>query len=482
MAGGSAGGSAGGATGGGSGGGAVLSADVTGHCVETWISDTDAGTRPCQYGANLPQAIITTDAGVTTIAATVNPDGTFSLPNVPQTLYFLKVGTSWFQTAERALNLDFTSRGRIDTALAGSGTSLILSVSGLQPWDETFHFTSLVSSNAGISMEAFSNATGDIPFDGDTRYTFDIPWDLYSQQLFTPMLDASKGDSALVMQMEYDPATSEYRMLGVGTASPVTMVSGSTNSASVVLSSPPASTTPLELDLPTFSMTSSDFTTGSTQPGLTIELSAGPSPVHERSGDGDSLSWGFYPQPGSGTVPPNPLTFPNAFPSSWGHTATVTFATQLTRLAAGSTQPRRYASGVTMVVALQTLSTPLAAALGPPKDVQINGAPFGTTLMGATRTPTVTWNAPSLGSPTRYLLRIEQLSASQGRTIATPVASFYLAASNTSFTVPTGVMVTNQTYVLQLSAYRTPGALERDLYDFRYPLAIGTVVSGLVRP
>ena len=475
-------GAGGGATGGGMAGGAaggfVNPADVEGSCTQRWYTETDGGSRPCEFGMSVPQAIVFEDAGVTTISATLRPDGTFTLPNVPQGLYFLRVGTNWFGTTERRVSLDFESLGRVDTSLAAANTRLQLSVTNLSPWDRLGHFASLYSPNAGAALEAFDQATGVAPFDGDTNFTFTIPYDSYSQQFFTPLIEATKGDVSYFTQMAFDQGSGEYRTLGGGSTSSLSVVSGQMNVASLALSSPPASTTPLSIDQASFSMHASDFTPGTQTLG--IEFSAGPRAVHERTSDGLAFVWGFYPQ--TVTAPPNPVSYPNPFPSTWGTTVLVQFGNVVSRTLPGALQARRLLSGVSVVLPIQALASPVVATLSPPTNVRINGMPFASDLSGATRTPTVSFGPPQLGQPNRYQVRIEQLSVSNSRTTGRTVATFSLPATETSLTLPPNLLVTGSTYVFAVTATRNPSTPQRDPFDARLPFTSATVVSGLIRP
>ncbi len=477
-------GTGGGMTGGGSGGsggGAINPDDVEGTCTQSWSSDLDGGARPCPFGASPPTAmVISEDGGVLTISSAVRGDGSFTLANVPMGPYFVKVGSTWLKTAERRISLSFESLGRVDGAMAGASTTLTVNATGMTAWDRQNHFMSLYSSNAGISMEAFSLSTASMPSGGETSYNFAIPWELYSTQLGTPMLDSTKGDSAIVTQMGADQ-TGEYRILGAATAASVAMVSGQANTTTAALTIPPSSNTPLDVNLASFSAAATDFTMG-TEASLAVEFNTGPKALHERGADGLAFVWGWYPQAGVPSTLPNPVSYPNPFPSTWGTTVVVQYGNGVSRLATGAFEARRYFSGVSMTMPIQALASPVTSTLSPPKDVQLNGMPFSSAQMTVTRTPTLAWAAPSVGTPTRYLLRIEQLQVSQSRTTGRVAAVFYLLPTDTTFTVPPNVLLTGQSYVFVLSSLRSPGNLTRDLYDFRFPIASGAVVSGIVRP
>lgn len=472
-------------TGGGSsgvGGGSPNPTSVVGSCFEQWWSDTDGGSRPCAFTASSsPQAVITLDdGGTSTISGSVFADGTFSIANVPAgAVYWFKTGTSWFQTSERNLTLEPRRQGRPDGTLAGAATSLTVSMTGLSPWNNQEHFVSLFSSNVGAELDGFSIGQT-APATGATTFNFLIPYELYSTQLATPMIDSAKGDGLLVTQTRYDPTSGEYRCVGSGEASALTMVSGQTNTTTVALTPPATTSMPLDINVAAFGAHVGDFTPGAA-PAMTVNLAHGPRAVHEHAADGWAFAWGSYP-PSAATVLPNPVVYPNPFPASWGSSVTVTYGQAVTRLLTGAVEPRRYTSGISVVLSSQQLSSPVVPELSPPREPLINSLVFSMPQSGVTRTPTITWGPPTLGTPSRYSVRVEQLQLSQTTTTARTVGTFYLLPTERSFTVPPNLMITGQSYVIVLSATKTPSPVTSHLFETRLPLTSATVVSGVMRP
>jgi hypothetical protein len=213
-----------------------------------------------------------------------------------------------------------------------------------------------------------------------------------------------------------------------------------------------------------------------------VQIMAGPKSAFDRSGDGLALLYGYFPDPGITTLPSSPLSYPNPFPTTWGASVQVQLAALVPRLATGATTPRTYLSGVSVTSAIQSLPAQVAPVVSPPRNVQLNGMPFSTDRMGATRAPTVTWDAPTLGMPKRFLLRVEQLQVSSGRTTARVTAAFWLLPTDTSFTLPPNLLALGQAYVFTLTAYATSGNLTRDFGAFDLPVATANVISGVVRP
>jgi hypothetical protein len=77
------------------------------------------------------------------------------------------------------------------------------------------------------------------------------------------------------------------------------------------------------------------------------------------------------------------------------------------------------------------------------------------TVTTGTLTPTISWTAPALGVPTSYGVAIYQLSPSSGATVAARVASW--ALTGTSFTVPSSLLASGQTYYVEITAFiRSP--------------------------
>jgi hypothetical protein len=468
----------GGAAGGGMAGGQSSSDDVEVTCTQRWYTESDAGAVPCNFGSSAPQAVVLGDAGVTTFTPTVRPDGSFTLANVPRGLFFLRIGTAWYGTRERQLSLDYETLGRVDTALAGANTRLVLSAFNLVSWDEQAHFANLFSPGAGVAVEAFDQRLRDTPFDGDTEYDFTLPYDVLSQQLFVPLIDGARGDVTYLTQMSFDAASGEYRTLAAASSSTLTVTSMQLSSASFAMSSPPAAMTPLSIDQASFDAFAADLTPGT--PSVGVEFAAGPRAVHERTSDGLAFVWGFFPS--SVSTPPNPVSYPNPFPSTWGTSATVQVGNSVARQHPSAQQPRRYLSGQLQVLPLQSLASPVVATLSPPTSPQLNGAPLSGNHTGVGLRPSISFAAPRVGQPRRYQLRVEQLTASSGQTVARTAATFTLPPTETTLTLPPGVLVSGQIYVFSLSAVSNPGNLQVDVFDNRLPYATATVVSGLVRP
>jgi hypothetical protein len=159
----------------------------------------------------------------------------------------------------------------------------------------------------------------------------------------------------------------------------------------------------------------------------------------------------------------------NPFPSSWA--ALVDFRYQPSFLRRSIT----FVAGTRVVepVAL-TRTRRLVPVLGAPRDANVNGRRLEFDVTGLGATPTVSWTAPSVGTPAWYRLRwflvTTTMTAGQAPTV------FWTKA--TRLEVPPMVLNPGDFYVLELAAVSTgdgrPGSA--------LPLAEGIFVSGVLSP
>jgi hypothetical protein len=100
-------------------------------------------------------------------------------------------------------------------------------------------------------------------------------------------------------------------------------------------------------------------------------------------------------------------------------------------------------------------ATPIVPAVGPVQSLLVAGAPALGTIPATGLTPTLSWSAPAIGTPTRYEVRLHRLEAPSGATISQPVATFRQTA--TSLTVPADVLQAGGTYYAEITAYVLAG-------------------------
>jgi hypothetical protein len=95
--------------------------------------------------------------------------------------------------------------------------------------------------------------------------------------------------------------------------------------------------------------------------------------------------------------------------------------------------------------------TPIVPAVGPVQSPLVAGASALGTIPAPGVTPTVSWSAPAIGTPTRYEVRLHRLEAPAGATVASLVAAWQL--TGTSLTVPADLLQPGATYFAEITAY-----------------------------
>ncbi len=102
------------------------------------------------------------------------------------------------------------------------------------------------------------------------------------------------------------------------------------------------------------------------------------------------------------------------------------------------------------------LAGDIVPLISPVQSPQIGGASLFTTQTLASSTPTVSWTAPTLGTPLQYSVVFIPVyyDSNANNTYGGARISFFTAT--TSVTVPPGVLAAAQPYVVEIMANRNP--------------------------
>lgn len=130
---------------------------------------------------------------------------------------------------------------------------------------------------------------------------------------------------------------------------------------------------------------------------------------------------------------------------------------------------------------------PLAPALSLPRNVTINGlpAPFTQLNTGVGATPVIAFEPPTLGTPTSYLVRVNEIVevVNEGFSffrLNQRTASFY--GTSTTVTLPEGVLRPGKLYYLEVSAIADEPALSPSLLRRGSHSLSATTVTGVITP
>jgi hypothetical protein len=137
-------------------------------------------------------------------------------------------------------------------------------------------------------------------------------------------------------------------------------------------------------------------------------------------------------------------------PSHWNEWRSVRFAAEVSYLATGATLPWRETSVVERRDALPANTGPFAPAVTPVGSPQIGGASAFDDRAGVGETPVLSWSAPSVGTPTGYVVEVYRLDAAGSATSRTLALRY--GTSRQAVTIPPGILQSGATYFARITA------------------------------
>jgi hypothetical protein len=406
-------------------------------------------------------------------------NGTFVIPNVESTPFLLQLGNSYVWSNTRTLDLSYPLLGRPDVEQEPAGTSVSLQLTGLSPWQEGDDLQWYAPS-AGLGyLSATCTPDFPAPTDGGTVISGTVPD--YGGWLSTcgnsPVrLNPAQGDTLYVTQLAShtdSDAGVEYAQLRRGL-----VTNGlQRNDGGLLLSGAMVAlpTAPQSVSFRAADFEAQVLASGPDAGMQYNTVNVGVSPAFEQHGIPTGwpdlgLAYDYTPLQGDMNVT---FHYGNPYPSAW---TPFVYAQAVGRvryslpLADGGTSPPR---SVTVLTATREqlvggFHPPLSLKVSVPRDVRINGQSASGNLSGVGTTPLVSWLAPTVGTVTRYNVRLNRLFLSGGLVQRVTQASFY--TPQTQLRIPPGLLLPGETYFLQVYAYSEPG------YDNTKPY-LGTATS-----
>ncbi len=446
-------------------------------------------------GATVPQLFVrsgSTFTAVTTGAATAR--GTYLFTDVPDGERYVAWGKNWVVNPANPLVLDSAQQGRADVAFADARpVELIVNATGLSPWVEGSDFQ-LIAPGAGTVEINYGAGLVGVPDAGATPAVLRFDhrkahaWD-YGDADPAPLPDTSKGDVIWLAQMEYQPLTTAsasldaWRLVKGAPLSPLTLAAGSTSGAAGNFSGSGGGTFNLDWRRGDFwalapqvnpsvrSNLSWDALNLDAWPYTTAEGESGGAPDlvlvdNFSSGDRD---------PVAATIP-----YRNPYPASWNLVGSVNQCFYLPAQDAGVLGGFS-ANGCIGHDGLYPAfgGGPLTPKLSPPTNLQFDGQNGYASQTLASRTPTITWAAPTVGSANHYQVTIRKVArAADGSALRPWVADF--TTHDLKLVVPPGVLASGEHYYVWVAARQT--ALDATATPLRraLPEAHAQALSGLM--
>jgi hypothetical protein len=429
------------------GGAGGAPAGVRGSLVDTHLTDTGA-VQHAPDPASLTVAALVPSAGggFDTFPGTLQADGAFSIPGVPQGAYYLDTrgptaAPTAVVTTARNVDLGLLLGGRPDAVAITSTTPLVLDATLPAPWQDG-DMLMLFSLGAGAWGELYSDLAQTAGETTLTGYTYDC-----SLLSLPYLVDAGKGDKAYLTHLNNRP-------LGAGTYLTLDSVYGppSWTQKEGMLSKLHGAfaAVPLQHVSLVFQRSAFDALIPAGNPAATLALHDVSAYV-EPAGAGRS----------SGTAPPTlfdagdtdsgdvtlELDYGNPFPAAWSEVGTASAVYSIKLDVPWMGFPSSASGSVFLYAPLAALAAgPITPMVGPPGDVRINGQPAAAGLTSVGQTPKITWSAPALGHADMYRVvvsKVEEGSRTRAGTVLT---------QGTEITLPPGILAPGSRYYLRITA------------------------------
>lgn len=425
--------------------------------------DGDGGTTSALLpGSPFAGAWLRGPSGFSFVAGLVSEAGTLVVGGVPAGPVLLQLDERTFiVTDERELAFENFVGGRLGANQPAVATPVTFDVSGLVSADAGHRIRVFFTQDRdalGLEARAMPPLT-----EGGTTFSATVDWSREGGGRTLP----EAGDEGWFVQLFEEPldaGLSQRRLATAGRFPPVALTSGAPATLSTVVTPAPVDSVPLDVD-----------TAG--HRALLAQFGSRPAA-------GTSFVLGVTVSPGPAVAAVAPLTthvlrvpearaFPSSyplgvpFPASWSALADFRYQPSFVRRSVS------FVAGTRVVESLgQARTRRLVPLLGPPRDVNVSGRRIEFDVSALGTTPTVSWTAPSVGTPAWYRLR--WFAVTTTAMAAQPPTVFWTKA--TRLELPPMVLRAGEFYVLELAAVSTgdgkPGSA--------LPLAEGLFVSGVL--
>jgi hypothetical protein len=388
-------------------------------------------------------------------------DGSFVIEGVPQgASYWLRVGTNWYLTRERIVDVGGNALGRPDAVPAAAGTSLVFDVDGLTPVTAGDDFQ-IEAPDAQVGFYSTASSLNPIaanaPAPGDTVLAgaeFPFDQDPAAGTSVFPLIQASRGDTFTLAQLTTLPlGTLTYQSLSRALATPVEMTQGAATTIRGTMTAPPTLTTSVHHRQAAFEALADAVHPGTTAVGSAVLIDANPAGRVVNLGTPDlaiaNLAAGSADQV-------LPLRYGNPYPAEWRRFSIgiTTFRVPFIGPAPGGGTVTRQTSII--AIAWQFIDrdrVTVAPVISPPRAIEIDGERSDADVQVTAATPVLSWARPRLGRAAAYTIRINRLN--EAAPFATSVARLVIDGHTRRIRIPAGLLQPGQHYNFQVRAVAT---------------------------
>ena len=364
-------------------------------------------------------------------------DGSLNVPDVPPGPFVLTFSGNFFASSSmRSFQLDYFRLGRPDhPAPRLKPTTLTLELDGLRAWQATDRLE-YFAPNAPSAEWAIQTRLAPALAPGATAIRASGDWGTLR---WNALIDGpGKGDVAWFVQLTSSPGDQgvTYRTATKAfISSTVKVVDGQPVLVSgALLDVPQTEPIDVELPLPEYAALARAISpvAGAMNGYYEVLTFPGAARVGYDTGAAVLFNLEITPQ-----TPALKVTgrYGNPYPASWGRVANMRLYFNVPVLIPGASMPAQ----VTAVVHASDDVTRLAAGkagtfVTPVREPMLNGQPAFVEQPHVTATPTISWEAPAMGQPDLYVVRILRARLAGGTAVMESVAALY--TEETHFDVP----------------------------------------------
>lgn len=456
---------------------------VTGTTVVTYYADSGSTPIPQDLSSTGFTAFVPTASGsFTTTSASGTGSGTFAIPGVAAGDCWIASGGIYvWGPATAALDFGFGQLGRptYNNSMV-TGTTLGFTLTGMTPWATGDHLQWVASNLGGVVLDSLDPP----PLSGAPSAGATALNDTVFGWTSLPLADTTQGDQPFLLHLSAGTGGIVSSLTDVYPVASLTQADGGTPvlTGTFVASTPTLTCTPV--------WQGSAFAALSTQVNPTATLGQA-NLYYYATAEGTSQGLlGYPPSLLTCTFSSTDETLPdqnpkNPFPAAhWTPVAVAYTQFDVLLTPPGATTGATAIGEVyTMSTTLPSAAAPSAPVVGPPGTPLINGKDLFSFQSGVGQVPTLTWQAPNLGTATNYQVIVNSatVSGSGTTTLGGPLA--YLYTTGTSAQIPLGLLATGGYYYFTIAAIDCPGVdLTISPYRTSFPYATASVVTQIVTP
>lgn len=353
--------------------------------------------------------------------------------------------------------------GRGDVQLAAARTPVEFELAGLSAWQAGDQLQ-LVAPNTGLTLTAPEESFASYPSAGSTTLRGQrLDW----RAALAPLVDASKGDTTWVTQLVAAPpapgtaGTSILARAGIARGFTTRDGQPATLTASLAPVAPDRRLALHWRGAQFAALAAQAGPDARPAPAVAVSIKTLPAPLARTNNFFTSHYAGlpvlveFGPIPGAADLDQT-VRYGNPFSSArapWTELVVMTYAASV---------PVPSATGIGALPAMMITAVPagerveLAPAISPVRNVAAGGRSLAQPRTGAGTAPTLTWDAPAIGTATNYAVVVHAVDAGNDGVRLTKLASFY--TRGTRLQLPDAVLAPGGSYVFTITAISAPGA------------------------